>query len=106
MKTHETRFDPEGENPFPVVNLIKEYLEANDNQSLLGALLQYGFDPKAIDANEKSGVIEIRDSMVYLIEEPIIDDRILECEGCGRTGPGDQLSHNNLCPDCVKEWIG
>lgn len=48
---------------------IKDYLQHNDGQSLLGSLLQYGFDPEAIDANEKSGVIEIRDSMVYLIED-------------------------------------
>ena len=47
---------------------IREYLLANDGQTLLGFLLLYGFDPEAIDANEKSGIIEIKDSMVYLID--------------------------------------
>lgn len=46
---------------------IKEYLQANDNQSLLGSLLQYGFDPQAIDMAESIGVIEIKDSMVHLV---------------------------------------
>ncbi len=87
------------------MNTIKEYLEANDGQSLIGSLLQYGFDPQAIDVEERNGTIEIRDSLVYLIEEPVIDDSIEECEGCGKTGPGDQLSENNLCPNCVKDWI-
>ena len=38
-------------------------------------------------------------------EEPEIDDRLIECAGCGKTGPGDQLSANGLCPECVKAWI-
>ena len=38
-------------------------------------------------------------------QEPVINDSLLECDGCGRTGPGDQLSVNGLCPDCVKEFI-
>lgn len=46
---------------------IKEYLQHNDGQSLIGSLLQYGFDSQAIDANEKSGIIEIKDSLVYLV---------------------------------------
>ena len=38
-------------------------------------------------------------------QEPPIDDRLLECAGCGKTGPGDQLSANDLCPECVKDWV-
>lgn len=36
-------------------------------------------------------------------EEPVVDDSLLDCDGCGRTVPGDQLSANGLCPECVKE---
>jgi hypothetical protein len=49
---------------------IKEYLEANDGQSLIGSLLQYGFDRHAIEADEKAGIIEIEDSMVHLVKKP------------------------------------
>lgn len=47
---------------------IKEYLQVNDGQSLIGSLLQYGFDPQAITADEKCGLISIKDSMVHLID--------------------------------------
>ena len=56
---------------------IREYLLANDGQSLLGSLLQYGFDPQAIDVDERSGVIEIKDSLVYLIDEVRTMDELM-----------------------------
>lgn len=45
---------------------IKDYLKENDGQSLLGSLVQYGFDFDQLDQAAKQGIIEIEDHMVYL----------------------------------------
>ena len=45
---------------------ITDYLKKNDEQSLLGSLMQYGFTDEQIDEAESNGDIYIINSMVYL----------------------------------------
>jgi hypothetical protein len=47
--------------------LIKYF--GKESQTLLGSLLQYGFSEKLIKGAEKLGVIETKDSMVYLLKK-------------------------------------
>lgn len=74
-------------------NLMRDYRKANNASN------------EVIERKYNSVKTFIREHFTANTEpqEPQIDDNILECVKCGRTGPGDQLSHNNLCPECVMD---
>ena len=68
----------------------------------------YKSDPVANYGEDKLHIATTLYEKIHLelYGEPNVDDRLLDCEECGKTGPGEQLSANGLCPICVKAWIG